>query len=191
MTDDEIEFPTPGKVTGQAIRAGDVVVMQSAGGGGFGDPLARDPERVRRDVRGGYVSSGRAREGYGVVLTPTGEVDPPATAAERTRLAAARRHVPVVADERDPYEGQRGRHRVLRLSPALGRTLGLATADLVELLGRHPAPLRAWVRLDEAAADDRLPLDALGRRILGVVPGDAVQIRRLAMPPIPGGLVGG
>ncbi|HEX9819890.1 MAG TPA: hydantoinase B/oxoprolinase family protein [Methylomirabilota bacterium] len=186
-----IDFPTPGKVTGHPIRAGDVVVMESAGGGGFGDPLARDPERVRRDVVGGYVSAERAREGYGVVLTQAGDVDAAATTAERARRAAARPRVGVVADERDPYEGGRGRHRVLRLSPALGRTLGLATSDLVELLGRHPAPLRAWVRLDDAAPAGVAPLDALGRRILGVVPGDAVQTRRLAMPPIPGGLVGG
>jgi hypothetical protein len=46
------------------------------------------------------------------------------------------------------------------------------------------------VRLDDGAPDDALPLDTLGRRILGVVPGEAVQIRRLSMPPIPGGLVG-
>ena len=65
---EDVPFPTPGKVTGHAIAAGDVVVMQSAGGG-FGDPLARDPERVRRDVRAGYVSPERARHGYGVVLT--------------------------------------------------------------------------------------------------------------------------
>jgi len=44
-----VEFATPGKVTGVAIRAGDIVVMQSAGGGGYGDPLARDPDRVRAD----------------------------------------------------------------------------------------------------------------------------------------------
>jgi N-methylhydantoinase B len=187
----EIEFPTPGKVTGYAIRAGDVVVMQSAGGGGFGDPLARDPERVRRDVRGGYVSAERAREGYGVLLTADGSVDPVATAAQRARLAGARRAWPVVADERDPYEGGRGRHRVLRLAPDLAGALGVAAGDLVELLGRHPAPLRAWVRLDAAAPAGGVALDALGRRIVGVIPGDAVAIRRLAMPPIPGGLVGG
>src|SRR5437867_6657912 len=46
----ELEFPTPGKVTGFPLVAGDVVVMQSAGGGGFGDRLTRDPERVREDV---------------------------------------------------------------------------------------------------------------------------------------------
>jgi N-methylhydantoinase B len=187
---EEIEFATPGKVTGIPIQAGDIVVMQSAGGGGFGDPLFRDPERVRRDVLAGYVSAERSREGYGVVLAPAGDVDAAATTAERARLATARHRVPVAADERDPYEGGRGRHRVLRLSPPLGRTLGLATSDLIELLGRHPAPLRAWVRLDDAAPDGVTPLDALGRRILGVVPGDAVQIRRLAMPPLPGGLVG-
>jgi N-methylhydantoinase B len=186
----EIEFAMPGKVTGHPVQAGDVVVMQSAGGGGYGDPLARDPERVRRDVLGGYVSRERAREGYGVVLTAKGVVDAAATAAERARLARARRGWPVVADERDPYEGGRGRHRVLRLAPGVAGALGLATGDLLEMQGRHPAPLRAWVRVDDAAPGDRVALDALGRRMLGVAPGDPVSIRRLAMPPIPGGLVG-
>lgn len=186
---EEIEFPTPGKVTGHLIAAGDVVVMQSAGGGGYGDPLARDPERVRRDVMAGYVSPARGREGYGVVLTPTGNVDAAATRAERSRLAAARRRFPVTADERDPYEGRRGKHRVLRLAPGLAAGLGLATGDLVELLGRHPAPLRAWVRIEAGAPEGQVPLDGLGRRILGVSPGDTIEVRRLAMPPIPGGLV--
>jgi N-methylhydantoinase B len=184
----EIEFATPGKVTGHAIAAGDVVVMQSAGGGGFGDPLARDPERVRRDVRAGYVSLARAHAGYGVVLAASGDVDAPATAALRMRLAAARRDWPVVADEREAYEGERGRHRVLRLSPALAGALGVGTRDLVELLGRHPAPLRAWVRVDDTAPAGHVALDALGRRILGVAPDDTVRVRRLPMPPIPGGL---
>src|SRR5213076_2650442 len=184
-----LEFPTPGKATGYAIAAGDAVVMQSAGGGGYGDPLARDPERVRRDVMAGYVSAERARVGYGVVLTPTGDVDPVATRAERSRLAAARRQVPVAADERDAYEGRRGKHRVLRLARALAAELGLATGDLVELFGRHPATLRAWIRIEAGAPEGQAPLDTLGRRILGVSPGDTVGLRRLAMPPIPGGLV--
>ncbi len=184
----DVEFSTPGKVTGYAIIAGDVMVLQSAGGGGFGDPLARDPERVRHDVRGGYVSAERARQGYGVVLTPSGEVDGAATATERARLVAGRRRFAVVTDERDPYEGRRGRHRVLRMTPTFARELGLETGALVELHGRHPAPLRAWVRIDATAAD-QVGLDTLGRRILGVAPGDTVEIRSLPMPPIPGGLV--
>ena len=187
----EIEFATPGKVTGHLITAGDVVVMQSAGGGGYGEPLARDPARVRRDVEAGYVSAERARTGYGVVFTPAGDVDAAATAAERSRLAAARRRFPAAADERDPYEGQRGKHRVLRLPPGLARALDVAEDGLVELLGRHPAPLRAWVRVEATAPGGQLALDALGRRILGVTPGDAVEIRRLPTPPIPGGLVRG
>ena len=187
----EIEFATPGKVTGHLITAGDVVVMQSAGGGGYGEPLARDPVRVRRDVEAGYVSAERAHTGYGVVFTPAGDVDAAATAAERSRLAAARRRFPVAADERDPYEGQRGKHRVLRLPPGLARALDVEEDGLVELLGRHPAPLRAWVRVEATAPGGQLALDALGRRILGVTPGDAVEIRRLPTPPIPGGLVRG
>jgi N-methylhydantoinase B len=184
----DVEFATPGKVTGLPIAAGDTVVLESAGGGGFGDPLTRDPERVRQDVRGGYVSPERARRGYGVVLGPAGAVEPAATAAERARVAAARRRWPVVADERDAYEGRRGRHRVLRVASALAHALGLADETLVEMLGRHPAPLRAWIRIDAASPAAALPLDALGRRILGVEPGDMVEVRALPAPPIPGGL---
>lgn len=185
----EIEFETPGKVTGYPLRAGDVVVMQSAGGGGFGDPLTREPERVRADVAAGYVSRERARDGYGVVLTREGRVDAGATAARRAELAAARRRLRVRADERDAYAGQRGRHRVLRMDRALAGELGLAEGDLVELLGRHPAPVRAWVTLEGTDARREIPLDALGRRMLGVEPGDEVEIRRLPTPRIPGGLV--
>ncbi|MGH7320684.1 MAG: hydantoinase B/oxoprolinase family protein, partial [Candidatus Rokuibacteriota bacterium] len=143
----EVELPTPGKATGYPMDAGDVVSVQSAGGGGFGDPLHRDPEQVLGDVRAGYVSSTRAREGYGVVLTAGGEVDGDATRAQRSALAARRRRFPVEVDERDAYEGKRGKHRVLRLAPGLAQSLELAPDDLVELRGRHPAPLRAWIRV--------------------------------------------
>ncbi len=68
-------------------RPGDVVAFYSAGGGGYGDPLDRDPELVQRDVEYGYVSLERAREDYGVVLDPqTLRVDLEATQALRRSL---------------------------------------------------------------------------------------------------------
>ena len=178
----DLELSTPGKLTGHPLVAGDVVVMQSAGGGGFGEPLARDPERVREDVAAGYVSPERARDGYGVVLTTEGTLDGEATRRCRARLAAARRAIP------DPYEGGRGRHRVVRLAPGLASELGVAAGDLVELTGRHPAPLRAWVRLDPDERPGQVPLDGLGRRILGVEAGEIIGLRRLAVPPFRGTL---
>lgn len=45
------------------------IVMGLPGGGGFGDPLTRDPESVREDVLNGYVSADRALQDYGVALT--------------------------------------------------------------------------------------------------------------------------
>jgi N-methylhydantoinase B len=185
-----VEFETPGKVTGYPIREGDVVVMESAGGGGFGDPLTRDPERVRHDLRAGHITPERARDGYGVILRPDGTVDAGTTEARREELRRARRRIAVRADERSPYVGDRGRHRVLRVGPALARDLGLTAGDLIELRGRHPAPLRAWITVDGAGESRDVGLDELGRRILGIAPGDTVEIRRLVMPPVPGGLAG-
>jgi N-methylhydantoinase B len=70
---------------------GDVVTMDAAGGGGYGDPFDRDPDLVAADVAEGYVTIERARDDYGVVVDPkTSEVDEAAT----NRLRAERRVPP-------------------------------------------------------------------------------------------------
>ncbi len=66
-----------------------------AGGGGYGDPLERDPEAVLRDVLERWVSARTAHDVYGVLLAeggPGGElaVDLPATRERREELATAR-----------------------------------------------------------------------------------------------------
>ena len=71
---------SPSKLSGVVLREGDVVRIESAGGGGFGDPRERDPERVLRDVVEGLVSPTEAARAYGVVL----EADGSAVDLERT-----------------------------------------------------------------------------------------------------------
>jgi len=66
------------------IAEGDTVTVCTPGGGGFGDPYARAPERVASDVSRGYYTVDQARALYGVVIDPySHEVDAPATQAER------------------------------------------------------------------------------------------------------------
>jgi N-methylhydantoinase B len=63
---------------------GDVVIMDAAGGGGYGDPLERDADLVEQDVLDGYVTLERAKEDYGVVINPkTMKANEEATAALR------------------------------------------------------------------------------------------------------------
>ncbi|MEN3283246.1 MAG: N-methylhydantoinase [Solirubrobacteraceae bacterium] len=72
------------------LRAGDVVRIETAIGGGFGDPLERDPQLVADDVLDEYLPGAAEADAiYGVVLTSEGAVDLEATAARR----AARRVV--------------------------------------------------------------------------------------------------
>lgn len=71
------------KASAVALADGDLVAQLTAGGGGWGDPLERDPELVRRDVQLGYVSREAAERIYGVVLSEEGAVDEDATAACR------------------------------------------------------------------------------------------------------------
>jgi N-methylhydantoinase B len=64
--------------------AGAVWRYMTNGGGGWGNPMERDPERVRRDVRDGYVSIEGARRDYGVVV-----LGDPARDPEGLRIDAA------------------------------------------------------------------------------------------------------
>lgn len=71
----------------------DAFYLRWNGGGGFGDPLEREPAAVLVDVREGTVSLEAARDVYGVVLTDGAEaVDEEGTAAAREELYAARLH---------------------------------------------------------------------------------------------------
>lgn len=83
-----------GLVDGEPMKAGQVVRVVTTGGGGWGDPLTREPDRVLVDVSQGKVSAKAARDDYGVVLAKRKgllAVDEKKTAALRKRLAAKRK----------------------------------------------------------------------------------------------------
>jgi N-methylhydantoinase B/oxoprolinase/acetone carboxylase alpha subunit len=71
----------------QTVPARDAIQLGLPGGGGFGDPRTRDPQRVAEDVLDGLVTIEEARRDYGVVVDAEGRVD----AAETERLRAVAR----------------------------------------------------------------------------------------------------
>ena len=71
------------------LQPGQRVILELPGGGGYGPALRREPERVLRDVQGGYVSISAAKHEYGVVIDPaTMRIDEAATAALRKERLA-------------------------------------------------------------------------------------------------------
>lgn len=82
------------------VSAGDLFHHVMAGGGGWGDPLERDPQAILRDVRGGRLSIALVCREYGVIVRPDLTLDEEATAAERSRLRNSRptgHHAPAAA----------------------------------------------------------------------------------------------
>jgi N-methylhydantoinase B len=76
------------KVNAHPLAAGSVVELNTGGGGGYGNPDEREPERVRTDVLDGYVSREAAARDYGVVLDDALAVDGAATAELRAARSA-------------------------------------------------------------------------------------------------------
>ena len=171
--------PVPGKVGGFPLEAGDVVRMETSGGGGYGDPLDRDAARVHGDVALGYLTPGQARRRYGVVVEADGlGVDGNATESERARLRGERVVTPVTVSNEPDLDGSRRR---IGLPAALAHRLEVESGALVEVATPAcGAALRGWARIVERP-DLALSADALAA--LGAHAGDAVEVRAVHTAP--------
>jgi len=86
---DEHEFRVAGGAH-HAVPVRTEVIVRTGGGGGWGDPLERDPMAVRADVQEEFISARSAREHYGVELRDDLTVDDAATEAARNAIRSAR-----------------------------------------------------------------------------------------------------
>ena len=174
------DFDTPGKIAGHPVDAGDIIMVRSAGGGGYGDPLERDPQRVATDLREGYISAAQAHQLYGLVLDKANAVDKAATAAWRDRLRADRIHLSVRLEANVFEKGAISQRRIYRLNPADARAAGIGEDNVVELDSSRAAPLRAWARLDAGVRVGTVGMDARGLAILKAAEGERLQLRAVA-----------
>jgi N-methylhydantoinase B len=79
------EIPLPSKTT-REVASESRIILQTAGGGGYGRPFDRSPEKVLEDVKQGFIGLARAESSYGVVIdNQTMMVDQPATEEMRSK----------------------------------------------------------------------------------------------------------
>jgi N-methylhydantoinase B len=176
------EFDTPGKVGGHRMQKGASMIIRSAGGGGYGDPLDRDPEKVADDVREQMVSRAAAERVYGVVLDAEGEPQAGRTEETRKHLRHSRPTIAAsVLNSGSCYEhGAFSRRRICRVNPVDAARLKVGHDDLVEIDSGAAAPLRGWVRIDPSVTPGSLPLDPMAFEVLKVRPTQPLVFRKLA-----------
>ena len=81
---DEKDIPPASE--GISVKSGDILRIETGGGGGWGDPFTRNPEDVQRDVLEGYATQSAALSEYGVALSDNGrEIDQSDTEAARNQ----------------------------------------------------------------------------------------------------------
>lgn len=163
----------PGKTSGFELRRGDLVRIETAGGGGYGDPLKRDPDLVRRDVRNGYLTAGAAANRYGVT---TLEDQPAGVVVECRRALRNARHPVRLTIGGIPREATR---RVVGVASNFAKELSITDGDLVEIVPDLGVPLRAWVSVIRSLPSCDIALDAEGLRILALPEGSLGFIRVL------------
>jgi len=173
--------PVPGKVSGFPLREGDIVRYETAGGGGYGDPLDRDPLMVARDTRLGYITPNIAEIRYGVVFGGNHEINDAATKERRSALREARVHLTLEAANEDDYSGDR---RVFRVPSVIASRVGVSDGDLVEIFSGTGPLLRGWVQLDDSNGDSAMSVGPDALHLLAVAPGDAIEIRPVRREPL-------
>ncbi len=165
--------PLPGKVGGFPLLPGDLLLMESSGGGGFGDPLERDPALVVADVAEGYVTRDAAEATYGLVWSGDA-VDAGATARRRESQRTARPRVRVKAADFAAGVG-----RGIRIDAETARRLGVTEGAVVELVNPRGAPLRAWVASVTPGNGQCAEIAADALRMLAITEGALLEIRAL------------
>ncbi len=149
------------KSNGTPVAEGDVMMMACSGGGGYGDPLDREPDRVGADVAEGFVSVGAAADVYGVVIVDGG-VDVEATRLLRNRIRAERSRWSTVEARFGPPgdvpqspatgEAPRSVHEyVVARDDGARRVLACARCDLV--LAAYRGDYKYGLLLDERGVD--------------------------------------
>ena len=163
----------PGKVAGFALSDGDIVVMETAGGGGYGDPLERDPEKVLKDVALGYLSADEAFRRDGVSISPNLRIDLETTRKKREEIRSARVFLSLQLVNTELLEGFK---RIVELPRAAATRLSVAEGALVEIVTPDHASPRAWVRIVDGSGDT-LRIDAATLALLAAEVGDRVEVR--------------
>jgi N-methylhydantoinase B len=134
----------------------DVFYLRFMGGGGYGDPLAREPEAVADDVERGALSPEAARELHGVVIGPRGEPDLAASADARAALRAERLGRAPEAGRAEVARSERRVNEYLQVADGqlqctwCGHALGDAASPWKVLAERRELPTSAGGSLRES-----------------------------------------
>ncbi len=135
----------------QIIPPGERLIVEMPGGGGYGNPLERDPQHVAADVKNGIVTAESARADFGVVVTERGEVDDSAIAPQRSRFL--RQVIDTARSSIDPA-------RILLYgSRARGSSRATSDYDLAFDGLRHPEKWSGFVLYLDEHAETLLPFD--------------------------------
>jgi N-methylhydantoinase B len=168
--------PIPGKIAAFALRSQDIVRMETAGGGAWGDPAQRDLAAVQADVALDFTSREVARDRFGVVFTDAGQVDERASLQQRQGLEDARVMLAIAAAGEDAYRGAR---RIFEITPAVAKRLSLADDALCEIANPGGPSLRGWARIASSAPEAELALGPFGRAVLRCESGGRFELRRI------------
>ena len=167
---------TPGKVAGFPLTKDDVVSMRSSGGGGWGDPLNREPIDVFQDFSTGLISETFAKDEFGVIFK-NNDVDVAATRDHRQKLSENRAFLQThFFKETSNGENK----RVCYVNQTTAADADLHDGLLVEVLSPSGPCLRGWVSIDNQVPDNVLSIGLLARDILRIEKDEeVVQLRPL------------
>ena len=157
------------------LPQGASISVYTPGGGGYGHPYEREPERVLEDVKDGLISRQQALAAYGVVIKDTDQLDLKATAEHRNTV----RLYEEVQVEKIIDSEEYGPDRTIGVSPELAKQLGLTEGQLVEVTNGS-IPLRGWVQVNSDLATQDVAIPALFATVLGLEVGAGIKLRSLS-----------
>jgi len=163
------------KISRLDFPEGAVFTVHTAGGGGYGHPYEREPQRVLEDFKDDLVSRKHALEVYGVVIDETGKLNLDATAKKRKSEDIYEN----IKLTHIIYTDKYGPDRTILVSQQLAKKMTLINGDLAEVTNGI-MPLRGWIRIDEGFKENDIGLPELFIRVFKTKEGDLLKLRSLS-----------
>ena len=162
------------------MGAGDIVRIETSGGGGYGDPVMRDPEAVLRDIKDETLTLEQAERRFGVITTTKGDIDPEATARRREELMAFRVVLTIETVDDDTFDGAK---RLFGISKETAERLGVRNGDMIETTTGVGANVRGWACVSDSSGEGDILLGISTLSLMQASVGDRAQVRPVVRTP--------
>lgn len=158
------------KISRIPFEEGDTFTIMAPGGGSYGNPFQRDPEKIAEDLRDELITPEFAKTYYGVIIDKkTGKIDKVKTRKYRQNYS------PYYLVKVGKITHDKASDRNIIFGGTYAKKIGIEEGSLIELHGKF-VPVRGWARISAEVKEQEIHIPQIFVEVLSIDEGDTLKL---------------